>query len=425
MNPESCSESAAIADRLIFNLADTTSLQNDHALASRLEILLTDYLANAISGSKIRRQNNHRFHFPLGICESAAMLAMDASANDGDDIDWTVMTHPGSIIWSSLFATTFHYEESRKNFLASALAGYRTSASIAFLFGRSHRVGWHVTATAGTFAAASTAATALGLSHDQHIRALHCAGATAGGIAQAAWERSGAAQLNRAVAASSGTLAAQCANSNISIVENLWDGPRGLFELFLIDSSEIVLKKESNMLDGVSTSSLRLFPVNGFVQSAALATAQLSKRLSGTVQSINVEIPTSTVALVDGSRGDAFWNIRLAVASAWRSKNPMAFISEVADIEKLSQLVTISGSDLLVGGATVTATTSSGSDLVSLHAAPGGDFSSLLEMNWQKEKWERLLGHDYESIGQIAQKLIREEATQDTWKQLKEVLVSV
>jgi hypothetical protein len=399
-------------------LADTTNLQNNHATVSRLEILLIDYLANAISGSEIRRQDRHQFHFPSGICESAAKLALDASAKDGDDIDWTAMTHPGSIIWSSLFAIALHYEESRKNFLAAALAGYRTSASIAFLFGRSHRVGWHITATAGTFAATSTAATAMGLSHNQHVRALHFAGATAGGIAQAAWERSGAAQFNRAAAASSGTLAAQCANSNISIVENLWDGPRGLFELFLIDSSKIVVKKEPTLLDGVSTSSLRLFPVNGFVQSATLATAQLSKKLHGNIQSINVEIPASALDLLDGSRGGVFWNIHMAVASAWRSKDPMAFISEVEEVEKLSKLVP-------PRRPTVTARTSSGSDQISIYKAPGGEFLSLPESNWQKEKWERLLGHDYESIRQIAQKLVYEEEVPDTWMQLKEILVSV
>lgn len=332
------------------------------------------------------------------------------------------MTHPGSIVWSAILATAFYCEDSRKNFLASALAGYRTSASIASLFGRSHRVGWHVTATAGTFAAASATATALGLTQDQHVRALHCAAGTAGGIAQAAWERSGAAQLNRAMAASSGTLAAQFAISNIAVVENLWDGPRGLFELFLIDSEEIILKEEPHILDGVSTSSLRLFPVNGFGQSAVLATAQLSKRLSGTIQSINVEIPTSTVPLVDGSRGDAFWNLRMGVASAWRSKDPMVFISEGEGVEQLSRLVKVSGKDLLVGGATVTATTSSGSDQVSLYMAPGSDFLSPPEVNWRKEKWERLLGHNYDSIEQIAQKIIYEEATQDTWEDLKGML---
>jgi 2-methylcitrate dehydratase PrpD len=389
-----------------------------------LEILLTDYLVNTISGRQIYRGDGHPCRPSLGVCESAARLASNASANDGDDIDWTVMTHPGSVVWSSLFGINIHHEESRKNFLISALAGYRTGASLASFFGKSHRVGWHVTATAGTFAAASTAATALGLTHAQHIRAIYCAGATAGGIGQAAWERSGAARLNRAVAASSGILAAYYAISNIAVVENLWDGPRGLFELFSINSLRDALGNKVDILDGVKTSSLRLFPVNGFVQSAILASTQLSKKLNGGLKSINVEIPVSVLALVDGSRGGAFWDIRLAIASAWRSKDPMSYISEAADIQKLSERVTILGSDLPVGGATVTAETSSGSDHLSILKAPGGDFSSHEEADWRKEKWERLLGHNYESVVHIAQKLINEEATQETWTQLKEILGS-
>lgn len=408
---------------MILALADTTTLQDDRGIRSRLEILLTDYLVNAISGRDTRRQSRNPSAPPSGICESAGALALDASARDADDIDWTVMTHPGSVIWSSLFATTLRYEESRKNFLVAALAGYRTSGSIAFLFGKSHRVGWHVTTSAGSFAAASTVATALGLSHDQHIRALHCAGATAGGIAQAAWERSGAAQFNRAAAASLGALAAQSASTNIPMVEDLWDGPRGLFKLFLINTSETILNRESNVKNGVATSSLRLFPVNGFAQSTVFASAQLSKKLSGTIRSLHVEIPASSLSLLDGSRGGAFWNIRLAVASAWLTKDPMSLNPEIAGVDELSQLITVIGRDLPIGAVTIRATTSSASDQISLNAMPGGDFSSPSETKWQAEKWERLLGYSPETVRQMARELIQEGTSEETWNQLKKILI--
>jgi hypothetical protein len=67
------------------NVAQSTELD------SRLEVLLTDYLVTARAGRKLAKTSH-----------VGANLAMNSSADDGDDIDWSAVTHPGSIISSAL-----------------------------------------------------------------------------------------------------------------------------------------------------------------------------------------------------------------------------------------------------------------------------------------------------------------------------------
>jgi hypothetical protein len=355
------------------NVAQSTELD------SRLEVLLTDYLVTARAGRKLAKTSH-----------VGANLAMNSSADDGDDIDWSVVTHPGSIIWSALLHQLFANPTSDVRFKDAAYAAYRTSASVAGVFGSSHRAKWHITTTAGTLAAATASNVLLNATAAQSISALSHAAANMGGIAIAD-RRTGAAIFNRGAAVTLGILSSEAAISGIPHATNIWDGDRGLVALFSLS----VEPSSSLIRDGISTAGLRLLPCNGFVQSAYQAIAESRKDLDGELISMRVGITQAMLAFLDGSVGGDYWNARHAAAKAWNS----------GDIERDSSLIEVFGSDVPVGGVELEVKTTTGEKRVRLESAPGSNFLSTNEVQWRLEKHHRMIG---ESDSNSAQKLARE-----------------
>lgn len=355
------------------------SVTQSAELDSRLEVLLTDYLVTARAGRKLA----HTSHI-------GANLAMNSSADDGDDIDWSVVTHPGSIIWSALLHQLFANPTSAERFKGAAYAAYRTSASIAGVFGSSHRAKWHITTTAGTFAAATASNVLLNASAAQSISSLSHTAANMGGIAIAD-RRTGAAIFNRAAAVSLGILSSEAAISGIPHATNIWDGERGLVALFSLSGDP----KSALIRDGISTAGLRLLPCNGFVQSAHQAIAECKNDLGGELLSMRVGLTQAMLPFLDGSVGGDYWNARHAAAKAWDS----------GDIDRDLSLIEVVGSDVPVGGVELGVKTTTGEKKMRLESAPGSNFSATNEEQWRLEKHHRLIG---ESDSKAAQKLARE-----------------
>jgi hypothetical protein len=345
-------------------------------LDARLDVLLTDYLVTTRAGRKLARTGH------LG-----ANLAMNSSADDGDDIDWSVMTHPGSIIWSALLHQLFANPVSIARFKHGAYAAYRTSASIAGAFGNLHRAKWHVTTTAGTFAAASASNVLLNLTLEQSVSALSHVAANMGGIAIAD-RRTGAAIFNRGAALSLGILSSEAALSGVPHATNIWNGERGLITLFSLSDDP----KSALIRDGISTAGLRIFPCNGFVQSAYLAITDSKRDLGGELISMRVGLTTAALPILDGSVGGDYWDARHSAAKAWDSSNP----------EKALSLVEIFGSDVPIGGIELEIKTTTGEKRVRIESAPGGNLFAHNEEQWRLEKHHRLIG---EIDTKVAQKL--------------------
>ena len=76
---------------LFDRLSDLQTISQSEELNARLEILLTDFLVCARAGSS-----------SADIESIGARLAISSNYHDADDIDWSVMTHPGSIMWAAL-----------------------------------------------------------------------------------------------------------------------------------------------------------------------------------------------------------------------------------------------------------------------------------------------------------------------------------
>lgn len=317
---------------------------------SRLETLLNDFVAGAILGE--RKYGSVLEDLTTGMTERAVRLGLYSSAADMDDIDWQVITHPGSVIWPAAISAGIFRKLTLEEVETAAAYGYRTGATIAKLFGASHRAKWHVTSTSGAFAAATTASVAMGLSSAQHLNALRICGANIGGSPQAGFERHGAAQSNRAAAIALGITSAHSAAIGAPHVKDIWTGPRGLFEMFSVEA------KSFEILDGVSSANLRLLPTNGFTHSAVLAAWKLRERNGLDVSRITVVMPISTQGLLDGTLGGTWWDPKFAIAALWQSGDPL----DLSDASNFLPITHLIFENMSIGTAKVIVETTNGAD---------------------------------------------------------------
>ena len=340
-------------------MADSTLAENvlvaltsriERADIERLDVLCADFAANAILGE--RKYNAPQEALLIGISDHAVRLGLYASALDMDDVDWQVLTHPGSIVWPVAISIGNALGTPLEKILNHAAYGYRTGATIAHLFGVSHRAKWHSTATSGAFAATSTAAMALNLSAQEHLAALHICAANIGGSPQAGFERLGATQSNRAAAIALGITSAQAALIGAPHVNHIWDGPRGLIEMFAVEA------ESPEILDGVSTAELRLIPTNGFTHSAVMAAWELHQRTTEPVKAIEVFLPNLSKSLLDGSLGGSWWDPGFAVAALWNSGDPM----NLSEAKSWQSVTTVHFTDLPIGAGRIRIETETGSD---------------------------------------------------------------
>jgi 2-methylcitrate dehydratase PrpD len=334
----------------------------------RLDTLFQDFVAGAVLGEK--HYGTPTSTLCTGITERAVRLGLYTSALDMDDVDWKVLTHPGSIIWPVATAIGVELKLPLDDLYLAASYGYRSGATLANFFGASHRSKWHVTSTSGAFAATSTAAIALGLTPHQHKNALHICAANIGGSPQAGFERKGAPQTNRAAAISLGITSAHAALLGAPHIEDVWNGSRGIIEMFNIEAST------SQILDGVSTAELRLIDTNGFAHSAVVAASKLYLELKEKVDSITVVLPASVKGILDASRGGAWWNSAYAVAALWESGDP----TNLQSASHFLSLTSLEFEEMPIGAGRVRVTTSSGVHEEYVERAPE-------EISWRDIKW--------------------------------------
>jgi hypothetical protein len=351
-------------NQFLVSLSSETTQSAGHD--QRLEVLLTDYLVAVRAGRHLAKTHH-----------MGANLAMNSSADDADDIDWSVVTHPGSIIWSALLHQLFVFPESATRFKSGAYTAYRTGASIAGFFGSSHRAKWHVTTTAGTFAAATASNVLRKATPGQSLSSLLHVAANMGGVAVAD-RRTGAAIFNRGAAVTLGLLASEAALSGVPHAINVWDGDRGLVTLFSLSNDPEL----ATIRDGISTAGLRLLPCNGFVQGAYMAIADCREKLDGELLSMRVGLTKAMVPFLDGSVGGDYWSAHHSAAKAWNS----------ADINGNLPLIEIIGGEIPLGGAEVEVRTTVGEMKIVVDRAPGADFFAENEKQWRIEKHQRLIG---------------------------------
>lgn len=266
--------------------------------------------------------------------ERAAALALAAHHQDRDDLHWRAGVHPGSIIWPVVCSADPAIDAATRR--AAAAAGYAAMVGTARVLGPAHGRHWHLTATAGTAGAGMAAAVLAGLSPQDCATAMSHALATAGGVGQVLVERTAGAAVNRAGAVIGGILAAQAAAAGLTAAEQVLEGPRGLLPAtgawadradpdYLVRAMSEAI---TSMPDALTTTSVRLYPTTGFLQSAVAGVRRLRAQVTGQPDRILVTL-AAPVAALTGERGvrDEWWSARRCLAAAWLAED----VWQVAD----------------------------------------------------------------------------------------------
>lgn len=394
-------------------LIDYSTLNTSSELLKRLEVILADFMVCVSSGNKLQSQESLlKDDGSIGL---AARLASQSAFEDRDDLDWSAVNHPGSVVFATSFAIALEHPKFRENFLTSALAGMRASASAAHFFGPNHRKRWHITATAGTFGAVCAASAAIELDSTKAQQALHLAGTNMGGTGQVSRELQGTPRFNRSAAAALGVASAFAAYEGMPALKNLWLGDRGLFEVFDLAG---VITDGGLIRDGISTVRVRTFPATGFIQSALFGVAKLAGEKSGDLLTLNVEINAGVFPILNDPERDRWWNLKVNVASAWRSKNPM----DLTPAPEIEELVTVNGADIALGTARISGSTTAGQFELFVTEAPGLNFFDPTETLWREEKWRSMIGEGYKEIVELARALISKDVSDLTWSKIEKVL---
>ena len=149
---------------------------------------------------------------------AAFLNAMAGHTLEMDDVHTRSKTHIGTVVVPAAWAAAEYGKRSGEDFLLAVICGYEVMSRIGMGFGvTAHRnLGWHVTATAGTFGAAAACAKLLGLDEEKTAYALGLAGAQSFGTWAFLGDGASCKVLNPARAAQCGLEAAFLAESGMS-----------------------------------------------------------------------------------------------------------------------------------------------------------------------------------------------------------------
>lgn len=371
--------------------------------------LLADYLACVLGSAGVPRAG----FSDDGVAGLVSVLALRAGALDRDDVDWTVLTHPGAVVWSTALPVAAAAGADGATLARAACLGYRATATMARVLGAGHRARWHATATAGGFGAAAAAGCLVGLTEDQQVDAFAHTAAATGGLGQAALERRGAGAYNRAGAAARGLHAVRAAQVGAVPVHAPLTGERGLLAL-ASDPAEADAVSADVLDDGIAQARPRLFPVSGFGQAAVLATVQLRAQVDAEPRELVVEVAEATAVMMDRSAGGAWWSLTGRVAAAWASGDAFSLAGSEVSRSLESRVTVRAVPGMAVGGARVRAVTAGGTacveqlDPASLEGVSDGPV-------WLSRKWSAMVaaaGRPYDVVA-VAEEILRDGANSD------------
>lgn len=160
--------------------------------------------------------------------------AMMGHTLEMDDVHTGSKTHIGTVVIPAAWALAEQLESSKEDFFLAVLSGYEVTSRIGMAFGVSaHRnMGWHSTATAGTFGAAAACGKLLGFNEDQMVFALGLAGAQSCGHWAFLGDGASCKVLNPAIASRAGVESAILVKSGMTGPEHvLTANDGGLFHL--------------------------------------------------------------------------------------------------------------------------------------------------------------------------------------------------
>ena len=276
-------------------------------------LLFSDYLHLLLSG---KRELSSKFsQDPLS---NIAYFAKAASFSDLDDVNWKQLTHPGSIIFSSLLPFLFSQEVNPKQFLSAVISGYHGSSLFAQVLQPTHSRNWHASATSGIFGAALATANLLALSEDKAAQSLRFASAAIGGGSNAPRSQNGATRFTRIHAALMGSLSTLEAAESSPAPLYIVDGPGGLSERFgVVD--QLPITKPNDALHQIS---LRYYPYSGFSHNALEKLEAYLPLDPKSVQSIQLQLHEPLFTLIGSAQKGPWWDLASAISNTIVSGDP-------------------------------------------------------------------------------------------------------
>lgn len=232
------------------HVASLSSVQLEQPVLHAVRRALVDYLACAYAGANMPVTNALRTWAMaeggagssvvigtsdrLPASQAAFVNGAAAHALDFDDGQTRGSVHPGGVIFSAALAAAEKRSVSAGEFIAGVVAGYDVMLRIASaMHPASARKGWHNTAVAGVFGAASTAGRIAGLTPLQIRDAIGLAASFAGGIRQYLSDGAEVKRLHPGKAARDGIVCAELSAAGISGAIECFEGDDGLFRAMI------------------------------------------------------------------------------------------------------------------------------------------------------------------------------------------------
>lgn len=218
---------------------------------------------------------------------SAALInGTAAHALDYDDVNFHMAAHPSVAILPALLALGERLNATWGEVANAFIAGYDTGCRIGRLLEPSHyRMGFHGTATIGTFAAATACTRLLGLNVDQSIHAIGIAATQAAGIR--AMFGTACKPLHAGKAAYNGLLAALLAARGFSSNPQALTAPAGFAVTHSHDlNAELALAPAPNQGVFLHDNLFKYHAACYLTHAVADATASLRQQLAAQPQNI-------------------------------------------------------------------------------------------------------------------------------------------
>jgi hypothetical protein len=288
-------------------------IESNSADRDRACLLFSDYLHLLLSG-----KNRIDGHLEDDNLSNIAYFAKASSFSDLDDVDWKLLSHPGSIIFSALLPILFSKGGDPQKFLRAIIAGYHGSSLFAQVLKPTHARNWHASATSGIFGAALATSNLLDLSEAKKIQALHFASAATGGGANAPRSQNGATRFTRIHAALMGSVSTLEAAASSPAPLYIVDGPGGLSERFgVVDQIPI-----TNPINALHQISLRYFPYSGFSHNALEKLETYLPLDPKSVKSIELQLHEPLYSLVGSDQKGLWWDLSAAISNTIANGDP-------------------------------------------------------------------------------------------------------
>lgn len=89
---------------------------------------------------------------------------------------------------------------------------------------------------------------------------------------------------------------------------------------------------------------------------------------------------------------------------------------------EIEKLVSVISSDIPLGSARITGSTTERNFELYVIDAPGLELFNSPEISWRQRKWSAMVGSEWEMISQLAHEIVRGKINDIGWSQLEKVL---